>query len=54
MYTYFQPITAALLAAIMGLAEFGIVKILATLLIFVGVWFVTRSKGTDPTPMKKE
>lgn len=44
MYTYFQPTTAALLATIMGLATFGWVKIVATVLIFAGVWFVTRSK----------
>lgn len=45
MYTYFQPTTAALLAAAMGLAQFGAVKIVATAMIFAGVWFVTRSPG---------
>lgn len=44
MYTYFQPVTSAILASAMGLAAFGFVKIAATLLIFLGVWFVTRSK----------
>lgn len=44
MYTYFQPTTAASLATIMGLAAFGWIKIAATILIFAGVWFVTRSK----------
>lgn len=47
MYTYFQPVTAALLATIMGLAAFGLVKIAATALIFVGVWFVTGSGRND-------
>lgn len=44
MYTYFQPVTSAALAAIMGLAVFGEVKIAATLLIFLGVFCVTRAK----------
>lgn len=44
MYTYFQPVTSALLAAVLGLAAFGMVKISATLLIFAGVWCVV--KGT--------
>lgn len=45
MYTYFQPTTAAILTAIMGLGDFGPVKIFATGLIFMGVWFVSRSRG---------
>lgn len=45
MYTYFQPTTAAILTAIMGLGDFGPVKIVATGLIFIGVWFVSRSRG---------
>lgn len=49
MYNYFQPVTSALLASIMGLATFGFIKIAATLLIFVGVWFVTSSKGSKNT-----
>lgn len=51
MYTYFQPVTAALLAAILGLATFGFVKIAATALIFAGVWFVTHSQ-TAPVRLK--
>lgn len=50
MYTYFQPTTAALLAAVMGFAQFGVVKIVATLMIFAGVWFVTRSPSGKETP----
>ncbi len=49
MYTYFQPVTAAILAAIMGLATFGFLKIAATMLIFIGVWFVTGAKGKQKT-----
>lgn len=45
MYNYFQPVTSALLATVMGLASFGFVKIAATVLIFMGVWIVTTSKG---------
>jgi drug/metabolite transporter (DMT)-like permease len=53
MYTYFQPVFAAILAAILGMSFFGPTKIFATILIFVGVAFVTRSRGGDqPTPAK--
>lgn len=45
MYNYLQPASAALLASLLGVGTFGAVKVLATGLIFVGVWFVTRSKG---------
>ena len=50
MYNYLQPASSALLATILGVGEFGPVKILATALIFIGVWFVTRSKGARPVP----
>lgn len=45
MYNYFQPAASALLATLWGVGEFGPLKILATALIFAGVWFVTRSPG---------
>jgi drug/metabolite transporter (DMT)-like permease len=45
MYSYMQPVTAAALAAVMGTAVFGADKALATVLIFVGVALVARSKG---------
>lgn len=45
MYSYMQPVTAAALAAVMGTAVFGMDKALATVLIFVGVALVARSKG---------
>lgn len=47
MYNYFQPLTAALLTALLGLGDFGMTKIAATTLIFAGVWFVTQSRGKD-------
>ncbi|MDE7442717.1 MAG: DMT family transporter [Muribaculaceae bacterium] len=48
MYNYLQPATAALLATILGVSAFGPLKIFATAMIFAGVWFVTRSKGSTP------
>lgn len=53
MYNYLQPASAALLATMLGVGEFGPVKILATALIFIGVWFVTRSKGARLVPEQK-
>jgi drug/metabolite transporter (DMT)-like permease len=45
MYSYMQPVTAAALAAVMGVATFGIDKALATVLIFGGVAMVACSRG---------
>lgn len=45
MYSYIQPLTAATLASIMGLAVFGWSNILATVMIFSGVAMVAFSKG---------
>lgn len=47
MYNYIQPVTSALLATILGIAVFGIVKTAATALIFFGVWVVTQSRNTQ-------
>lgn len=44
MYTYFQPVTSGILAALMGYAVFGPLKILATLLIFAGVFAVIKAR----------
>lgn len=41
MYAYFQPVVAAILATIMGLAAFGWTRISATVLIFIGVFLVS-------------
>jgi drug/metabolite transporter (DMT)-like permease len=45
MYSYVQPVTAAAIAAAMGIAAFGIDKGFATILIFAGVAMVARSRG---------
>ncbi|MDE5568158.1 MAG: DMT family transporter [Muribaculaceae bacterium] len=45
MYNYVQPLTAAVLAAIMGLAVFGWTNIFATVMIFAGVALVAFSPG---------
>lgn len=45
MYSYIQPLTAATLASIMGLAAFGWSNILATVMIFSGVAMVAFSRG---------
>ncbi len=45
MYNYLQPTVAAVVAVVAGMDTFGPTKGLATLLVFVGVWIVTRSKS---------
>lgn len=46
MYFYLQPVTAAILATIMGSAgSFGLVKILSIVMIFTGVGLVMASKS---------
>ncbi|MDR2882716.1 MAG: DMT family transporter [Alistipes sp.] len=45
MYNYLQPTVAALVAVAAGMDTFGATKGLATLLVFAGVWIVTRSKS---------
>jgi len=47
MYNYLQPIVASLVAVIMGLDSFNIEKIVSGLLIFSGVFLVTRSKSRE-------
>ncbi|MDE5573879.1 MAG: DMT family transporter [Muribaculaceae bacterium] len=44
MYSYFQPVTSAILATVLGLATFGLIKIAATVLIFAVVFAVSSSK----------
>ena len=41
MYAYLQPVVAAILSAIMGMAIFGWTRILGTLMIFSGVFIVS-------------
>lgn len=40
-YSYFQPVFAAIVAVWLGVGDFGVVKMAATLLIFAGVYFVS-------------
>ena len=47
MYNYLQPIVASLLAIGMGLDRFSMEKVASGLLIFVGVFLVTRSKSRE-------
>lgn len=52
VYNYIQPITATCVALILGQDTFGWVKALATLLVFAGVFLVTRSKSRAQMDME--
>ena len=45
MYNYLQPIIAAVLAIFLGQDVFGLEKVLAAVLVFLGVYVVTKSKS---------
>lgn len=45
MYNYLQPIIAAVLAIFLGQDIFGLEKVLAAVLVFLGVYVVTKSKS---------
>jgi drug/metabolite transporter (DMT)-like permease len=45
MYNYLQPLVVSLLAVIVGTDSIGWHKIMAAILIFTGVYFVTQSKA---------
>ncbi|MBN2766791.1 MAG: EamA family transporter [Paludibacteraceae bacterium] len=45
MYNYLQPVVATLAAVVMGIDAFGIQQLLASVLVFAGVYLVTRSKS---------
>jgi drug/metabolite transporter (DMT)-like permease len=45
MYNYLQPTVAAVVAVAVGMDTFGPTKGIATVLVFAGVWLVTRSKS---------
>lgn len=51
MYNYVQPLTAAVIASLMGLASFGLSNIIATLMIFGGVALVAFAPSS---PIKKK
>jgi drug/metabolite transporter (DMT)-like permease len=48
-YTYTQPVIAAYLASIMGQDHIDIVMIIAGLLIFTGVFVVSRQRNNNPS-----
>ena len=45
MYNYLQPLVAALVAVAVGMDTFGVTKGIASVLVFAGVWIVTRSRS---------
>ncbi|MDR1879209.1 MAG: DMT family transporter [Bacteroidales bacterium] len=53
MYNYLQPVVASLIAVLLGMDVFGIEKILSGILVFAGVYFVTRSKSRAQIEMEK-
>lgn len=46
MYNYVQPIVATLLSLLMGMGEFGWMKLAAVALVFGGVYMVTHTKNS--------
>ncbi len=42
-YSYLQPVFAAVVAVMMSVGDFGWAKVAATLLIFIGIYFVNKS-----------
>jgi drug/metabolite transporter (DMT)-like permease len=54
MYNYLQPIVSSLLAVILGLDVFGWVKGAAALLVFLGVYVVTKSKSYAQMEAEKQ
>lgn len=53
MYNYLQPVVTTLLAVYMGLDTFGWHKALAALLVFLGVYVVTKSKSRQQMEEQK-
>ena len=49
MYNYIQPLVACVVAVWLGLDSFGATKVLATVLIFSGVYLVTASRSRAET-----
>lgn len=43
-YTYITPIVAIVISQMMGLGSFGVQQAVATAIIFIGVWIVTKTK----------
>jgi len=54
MYNYMQPIVGAGVTVLIGMGTFGWTKALASMLIFIGVYVVTKSKSRDQIQKDKK
>lgn len=54
MYNYMQPIIASLVTVIIGMDTFGVNTLIAAVLVFIGVYFVTTSKSKAQMDAEKE
>ncbi len=54
MYNYVQPIIASLITILIGLDTFGIFKCIAIVLVFTGVYIVTKSKSKADLEAQKK
>lgn len=52
MYSYLQPVFAAIAAVALGISDFGWLKIAATILIFGGIYLVNRAGTSSPSKSK--
>ena len=53
MYNYVQPIVASTAALLWGIGEFTFLKVIAVVLVFVGVFVVTQSKSRQQLEAEK-
>ena len=53
MYNYIQPIIAAIVAIVVGQDIFGWDKAISAVLVFIGVYIVTKSKSRDQLEIEK-
>jgi drug/metabolite transporter (DMT)-like permease len=53
MYNYMQPIAGTAVSIALGMATFGVMKGIAVVLVFVGVYFVTQSKSREQVLAEK-
>jgi drug/metabolite transporter (DMT)-like permease len=47
MYNYIQPLGASIIAIMVGQDTFSLVKLIAAVFVFSGVYLVTQSKSRD-------
>lgn len=47
MYNYLQPVVASFVAVIIGMDSFGLEKTISAILVFAGVYIVTKSKSRE-------